>query len=88
MDQTKYENVMFFMTVLNIVAGLVSISLATVAILALREVARDRRPIVTKPVTAVDVYAYHNETPTEAASRPVVRRSPMLSAQGRREFYG
>lgn len=84
MDQTKYENVMFFMTILNIVAGLVSISLATLAILALREVARGRRPTVTK---LQDFATYYNETPTEAASRQPVRRSPLLSAEGRRDYY-
>lgn len=116
MDQAKLENVLFFLTILNIVAGLVSISLATVATLAIREAKRAQTTVLYEPVNMVvhtrvngwcqvcggvglerythrDSYVQFpdvrgHETPSEVGSNPVVRRSPMLSAQGRREFYG
>ena len=89
MDQQKYENVLFLMTILNIVAGLVSISLAAVAIVALRDLARERRlPTITKLAELNDsMKRYHNETPTEAGTWQPVRRSPLASLEGRRDFY-
>jgi len=87
--QHHYATLLYVVTLVNIVAGVIWITLATIVTKAMLAMTRAKEPAVENWQQRADrVERYHHETPTEVSSKPIVRRSSMLSAQGRRDFYG
>lgn len=97
MNEATRENILFFLTIANIVAGAVSIALAAVAISAIRELARrDRPPTQVKlgkrqvTVSELQRFAEDMDRFTAELQRPPIRRSALLGADRRLndDFWG
>lgn len=86
MSQDKYENVLFFVTVANIVLGIVSTVLGTLAIIAIRQCNAVERALALKkePSTALVPWAQRPQATLEFRRPPVIR--PSVLADNRRSF--
>jgi hypothetical protein len=87
-DDVARENLMFFLTVANIVAGVVSTALATVALVVIFRKQPDEAHAKTTPTRQ---RATQYDSPTEELVPQRVRRSTLLGAGERRlvdDFWG
>jgi len=86
MNQTKYENVLFFVTLANIVLGVTSVTLGTLALVAIRTCNRVERALTAKQETSKELVPWHQRPQSTLEFRRPPRISPSLLAQTRRDF--
>jgi len=87
MNQTKYENVLFFVTLANIVLGVTSVTLGTLALVAIRTCNRVERALTAKQQEiSKELVPWHQRPQSTLEFRRPPRISPSLLAQTRRDF--
>lgn len=94
--QQGYTNALFLLSLVNLVAGAASVALAVLALRVLRmgNWGEPRQSTVDDPEPGRELLLLRDsrrmlghETPTEVGTKQRVRRSPLLSAEGRRGYY-
>ena len=88
MNEATRENVLFFLTIANLVAGAVSIALAVVASMAIREMRRMEKLLVAKPKPGTDLVPWgQRPQATVEFPRPMPRIKPSVLAENRMRFH-
>lgn len=90
MDQVARENLLFFLTIANLVAGAVSIALAIVASQAIREMRRMEQDQAAKKKPSTELVPWKQrpqaitfDTTTRDIRKNPIRRSELADAQRR-----
>lgn len=87
MNSVTYQNMLLIMTLVNVAAGVASVTLAVHALRVLRGQSKKYRTPGKELLLRKDSdRILGHETPTEVSTKQVVRRSPLLTVEGRRAY--